>query len=60
MARLVALGFTNRQIADKLIISKWTADNHVGNILRKLDLVGRAQVAAWLADRGLLEGVEAG
>jgi non-specific serine/threonine protein kinase len=60
VARLVARGLTNRQIADELIISKWTADNHVGNILRKLDLVGRAQVAAWLAERGLLEGVAAG
>jgi non-specific serine/threonine protein kinase len=54
VARLVARGLTNRQIADELIISKWTADNHVGNILRKLELIGRAQVAAWLAERGLL------
>jgi len=60
VARLVARGLTNRQIADELIISKWTADNHVGNILRKLNLVGRAQVAAWLAERGLLEGVPTG
>jgi non-specific serine/threonine protein kinase len=59
VARLVARGYTNRQIADELIISKWTADNHVGNILRKLELVGRAQVAAWLVERGLLEDVPA-
>ena len=54
VARLVARGLTNRQIADELVISKWTADNHVASILRKLDLVARAQVAAWLAQRGRL------
>jgi DNA-binding CsgD family transcriptional regulator len=54
VARLVARGLTNRQIADDLVISKWTADNHVASILRKLDLVARAQVAGWLAQRGLL------
>jgi len=54
VARLVARGLTNRQIADELIISKWTADNHVASILRKLDLVARSQVAGWLAQRGLL------
>jgi DNA-binding CsgD family transcriptional regulator len=33
------------------VISKWTADNHVANILRKLNLARRAQVAAWLAEQ---------
>jgi DNA-binding NarL/FixJ family response regulator len=54
VARLVASGLTNREIAERLVISKWTADNHVANILRKLDLARRAQVATWLA------GAEAG
>jgi DNA-binding CsgD family transcriptional regulator len=49
VARLVAVGLTNREIAERLVISKWTADNHVANILRKLDLARRAQVATWLA-----------
>jgi non-specific serine/threonine protein kinase len=54
VAQRVARGLTNRQIAKELVISKWTADNHVANILRKLDLATRAQVAGWLAQRGLL------
>jgi DNA-binding CsgD family transcriptional regulator len=45
----VAQGLTNREIAERLVISKWTADNHVANILRKLDVERRAQVATWLA-----------
>ena len=42
---------TNRQIAERLVISKWTADNHVASILSKLDLTTRAQVAGWVAAR---------
>jgi non-specific serine/threonine protein kinase len=49
VANLVAEGLTNRQIAERLVISKWTADNHVASILRKLDLTTRAQVAGWVA-----------
>jgi DNA-binding NarL/FixJ family response regulator len=53
VARLVAQGLSNREIAERLVISKWTADNHVANILRKLDLARRAQVATWLAAAGI-------
>jgi DNA-binding CsgD family transcriptional regulator len=51
VARLIADGFTNRQIAADLRISERTADTHVQNILNRLGLVSRAQVAAWVADR---------
>jgi DNA-binding CsgD family transcriptional regulator/tetratricopeptide (TPR) repeat protein len=44
---LVAQGMSNRQIADKLVISTRTADRHVGNILSKLGLASRTQVATW-------------
>jgi len=54
VARLVAQGMTNRQIAEELIISRWTANHHVASILRKLNLVGRAQVTGWLATHDLL------
>ncbi len=47
VALLVARGLTNRQIASELSISKRTVDNHVANILKKLGLRSRAQVAAW-------------
>ena len=47
MARLVAEGLTNRQIAARLVISERTAGNHVAHILTKLGFTSRAQIAAW-------------
>jgi non-specific serine/threonine protein kinase len=49
----VAHGLTNRLIADDLVLSERTVDSHVSNILRKLDMTHRAQIAAWVAERGL-------
>ena len=43
---LVALGRTNRQIADSLFISENTAGVHVSNILGKLGVNGRGEAAA--------------
>jgi DNA-binding NarL/FixJ family response regulator len=54
IARLVAHGLTNRQIADELVIADLTADTHVRNIFGKLGFRSRAQVAAWAAEQGLL------
>jgi non-specific serine/threonine protein kinase len=54
VAALIAHGLTNRQIAEQLIISERTADNHVANILGKLGFSARAQVAVWAAEQGLL------
>ncbi|MFG1908121.1 LuxR C-terminal-related transcriptional regulator [Kribbella sp. NPDC048928] len=51
VARLVADGLTNREIAAVLVISERTAQNHVQHILAKLGFVNRAQVAAWAAQR---------
>jgi len=53
IAGLVALGMTNRQIADELVISPATVDRHVANILVKLGAHGRAQIAAWAVSQGL-------
>ena len=53
---LIARGRTNRQIADALVIARPTADRHVANILKKLDLSNRAQVAAWATERSLRPG----
>jgi DNA-binding NarL/FixJ family response regulator len=55
VAILVARGLTNRQIASELVISERTADVHVSNILGKLVLSSRAQVAAWAVRQGLIE-----
>ena len=49
VARLVAAGCSNRQIAAELVISQRTAEGHVGRILAKLGFTSRAQVAAWAA-----------
>ncbi|WP_368680713.1 protein kinase (plasmid) [Rhodococcus opacus] len=53
IAQLVARGFTNKQIASKLVISPRTADSHVQNILTKLGFNSRAQIATWIADDDL-------
>jgi two-component system response regulator DevR len=57
---LVARGLTNRQIAAELVLSENTARNHLSHILDKLGLSRRAQVAAYAAQRGLLEPPQAG
>jgi len=49
VARLVANGLSNREIAAALVISERTASNHVQHILGKLGFANRAQVAAWAA-----------
>lgn len=53
VATLVARGFSNRQIARELVVSDRTADSHVSNILHKLSLASRAQIAAWVVRREL-------
>lgn len=52
VARLVADGLTNREIATKLVISPRTAQGHVEHILAKLGFTSRAQIAAWFAEQG--------
>ena len=44
---LAGQGATNKEIADKLFISVGTVKNHVHNILEKLHLRNRAQIAAY-------------
>jgi DNA-binding CsgD family transcriptional regulator len=50
IAQLVSEGLTNREIADRLVISERTVDNHVQHILTKLDFHRRSQIAAWWAE----------
>jgi len=49
VARLIAEGRSNKEIAAELVILLRTAENHVGHILIKLGFTSRAQVAAWAA-----------
>jgi predicted ATPase/DNA-binding NarL/FixJ family response regulator len=51
IARLIARGLSNRAIAEELVISPATAARHVANILAKLGLNSRAQVAAWTTEQ---------
>jgi DNA-binding NarL/FixJ family response regulator len=52
VARLVARGLTNAEIAEELFISAGTAKTHVANIQRKLGVRNRVAVAAWAWDSG--------
>jgi DNA-binding NarL/FixJ family response regulator len=42
---------TNKEIAERLVLSERTIDNHVQNIMNKLNLHHRAQISAWVAER---------
>ena len=46
---LLAEGLSNPKIAERLVISRKTAEHHVGNILAKLSLSSRAEAAAYAA-----------
>jgi NarL family two-component system response regulator LiaR len=51
--RLLAQGKSNREIADKLVITELTVRTHVSNILGKLHLASRTQAALWALKEGL-------
>ena len=49
VAALVARGMTNKQIAQQLGISRFTAETHVRNILDRLGAASRSEIATWAA-----------
>jgi DNA-binding CsgD family transcriptional regulator len=49
IADLVAGGLTNKQIARALGVSRFTVETHVRNILERLGVASRAQIAVWAA-----------
>jgi DNA-binding NarL/FixJ family response regulator len=51
--RLLADGLTNRQIAERLVVSEHTVHRHVANLLRKLDLPSRTAAAAHAVRSGV-------
>ena len=53
VAELVAEGLTNHSIARRLSIAPRTAEAHVENIRRKLEVRSRAQIAAWVTEHRL-------
>jgi DNA-binding CsgD family transcriptional regulator len=50
VAALLAKGSSNREIAATLIIANSTAERHVANILNKLGLGSRVEVAVWAVE----------
>jgi predicted ATPase/DNA-binding CsgD family transcriptional regulator/Tfp pilus assembly protein PilF len=55
VARLVARGATNREIAEALFLSERGAEGHVERIRNKLGVHSRAEVAAWAVSHGLAD-----
>ena len=53
--RLLAEGLTNREVAERLVVSEHTVHRHVTNLLRKLGLPSRTAAAAYAVRAGLLD-----
>jgi DNA-binding NarL/FixJ family response regulator len=52
--RLIARGYTYREVASSLHLSVKTVETHVSAVLRKLQLSNRHELTAWATDRRLL------
>ena len=52
--RLIARGYSYREVAAELFISARTVETHVSSVLRKLQLSSRHELTRWAADRRLL------
>ena len=52
--RLIARGYTYREVAGELFISGRTVETHVSSVLRKLQLSNRRELSRWAADRRLV------
>ncbi|MCC6176269.1 MAG: hypothetical protein IT305_13260 [Chloroflexi bacterium] len=50
---LVGRGLTNREVAQRLVVSQRTIEWHVANILGKLGLENKRQLTVWALDHGL-------
>ena len=51
--RLLALGKSNVEIANELVISRSTVQNHVSNIFAKINAANRTEAAIYARDRGI-------
>ncbi len=58
VARMVASGMRNREIASSLSVSTRTAESHVERIRIKLGFRSRAQIGRWVAQHDILEAIE--
>lgn len=53
VAGFLSKGKSNREIAEALVLSERTIENHISNILIKLGFTSRAQIAVWAVEKGL-------
>jgi DNA-binding NarL/FixJ family response regulator len=51
--RLIARGYSYREVAQELFISVKTVETHMGSVLRKLQLSSRHELARWASERGM-------
>jgi DNA-binding NarL/FixJ family response regulator len=54
IAVLIAEGLSNAESAERLMVTEGTVHNHVANLIRRLKLRNRVQVAVWVVRHGLL------
>ena len=52
--RLIARGYSYKEVAAELFISVKTVETHVSSVLRKLQLSSRHELTRWASDRRLL------
>jgi DNA-binding NarL/FixJ family response regulator len=52
--RLIARGYTYKEIARRLSLSVKTVETHVSAVLRKLQLSSRHELTRWASDRRLI------
>ncbi len=52
--RLIARGYTYKEVAAELFISIKTVETHMSNVLRKLQLSNRTELTRWAADHRIV------
>jgi len=55
VTKLIGKGYTNKKIADQLVVTVGTIKGHVGNILSKLHLADLTQAVVYAWQEGLIQ-----